>query len=257
MRLLTILTFMSILWSCEKQREQVEKFVFDNKQISTKDIHRYEFYSDGKIKTDNSISYMFISGVAIDSTFSKQYYQYNNKGQIVSISNLRDSTMQIKLYNDLDSLIAEYTINSYGDTTRLAVTDYKKGKVTRRTNRMLSIRLLENFDNLKTEDFTNYDTLLYITDLIYDGDNHIKSLSLDKNENVTEEIQFVYEGDKLVKSTTYTFLGDAKFISQTTNYLTNEMNGTDYITIGTRGDTISLQKTILKDNMEIVIHYFG
>lgn len=257
MRLLIILTLGSILWSCEKQREQVEKFVFDSKQISTRDIHRYEFYADGKIKVDYSVSYVYMGGVPIDSTISREYYQYNNTGKIVSITDLTDSTNRIKLYNELDSLIADYSINSWGDTTLLYLFDYKNGKVIREVNRTLTIKSPENIRDMKLGDFRNYDTLLLRTDLIYEGDVHTKSLAIDERGDVTEEIHFLFEGSKQTKTIIYSFLGDAKYVKETTTFLENGSEEPDLLTIGTQGDTIAFKKTIYQDDQRIVINYMG
>src|SRR5688500_10912317 len=111
MRLLIILTTLTTILGCEKQREQVEKFVFDTKQISTKDIHKYEFYGDGKVKTVYSTNYMYMAAVPFDSMTYVKHYEYNSKGNISNIFYSPDSTRQTKFYNDLDSLIADYTIN--------------------------------------------------------------------------------------------------------------------------------------------------
>jgi hypothetical protein len=162
MRLLISLTILTALLSCEKQKEQIEKFVFDNKQISTKDIHRYTFDENGRIKTVHTTNFMYMAGVPFDSSTYVKQYEYNDKGQITKIFDTLDSTWQTKFYNEFDSLIADYTINNYGDTTRLTEIDYTNGKSHKQINRILTMKLPEDFENLKKEDLRNYDTLLFI-----------------------------------------------------------------------------------------------
>jgi len=219
-----------------------------------KEIHRYEFYSNGKIKSDNAVSYTYMAGIPVDSTITKEYYKYNSMGKIFSITNLTDSTKLIKSYNDLDSLISETKINVYGDTTYLSLTDYENGKVIKKSDRMLFVKLPKNFDNLKKEDLKNYDTLLFKTNFIYDGDLNTKSLSIDKNGKVTEETEYLYEGERQTKAITYSFLGDVKYVKQTTNFSTDDAKDPDYVTIGMQGDTIALKETIFKDDIRIVIN---
>jgi YD repeat-containing protein len=255
MRLLIILIFLTTIFGCEKQKEQVEKFVFDNKQISTKDIYRYEFDGNGRIKTTYSTNFMYMAGVPFDSTTYVKRYEYNDKGQIARIFDTIDSTWQTKFYNELDSLIADYTINNYGDTTRMTTLDYTNGKTHKKVDRMLRMKLLDNFENVKKEDLRNYDTMLFITEFVYDGDQHVKSLSFDKDGTLTEEVNLIYENGQKAKTITYSFLGDSKFISETTVYNDNEEGDFGAVTIGTQGDTTGFQKTIIQERNKIKINY--
>jgi len=66
------LTAVLLFICCEKQKEQIEKFVFDSKQISRRTIHKYDFYRAGKIKTDYSITFYLMAGVQFDSIASKK-----------------------------------------------------------------------------------------------------------------------------------------------------------------------------------------
>lgn len=257
MRLLISLTILTTLLSCEKQREQVEKFVFDNKQISTKDIHRYEFDGNGRIKTVHTTNFMYMAGVPFDSSTYVKQYEYNDKGQIIKIFDTLDSTWQTKFYNEFDSLIADYTINNFGDTTRLTEIDYKNGKNNRKIDRILTMKFPEDFENLKEADLRNFDTLLFITEFIYEGDRHTKSLSIDKNGTVTEEVELIYEDGRKTKTITYSFLGDSKYIKETTIYNDSKTDGMDLLTIGTQGDTIGFQKTIFQDQGKITVNHMG
>lgn len=255
MRLLIILIFISTLWSCEKQREEVEKFVFDNSQISARNIHEYEYYDDGKIKIDHEVSYTYLAGVPIDSVISREYYQYNKKGKIISITDLIDSTRQINVYNELDTLTAEYFINSWGDTIRLRLMIYEGNKLIRTVNRMLSPIFPANLQEMTMEDFRNYDTLFDRTDLIYENDVQTKSLIIDEDGNITEEIHFIMEGAKQTKTLKYSFMGDIKYLKETTIFVENGIEESDHVTIDAKGDTIALQKTIFQDDQKVVFNY--
>jgi YD repeat-containing protein len=254
-QLFIILTIGAVLAGCQNQKEQLEKFVFDNSQISHKTLHNYMFDNSWRIKYDRRISYQYMAGVPLDSTVTETIFQYNDKGLLVSAIDLPDSSRQVKIYNDLDSLIGDYRINHFGDTTNVAVTVYDGNNVVRRINRHLSMRLPESFENIKKEDLRNYDTMLFITDLIYDKDLHVKTLFKDKVGMVSEETEQYYEKDKRTKTITYSFLGDAKYIKETTFYETTKDHEPDFVSVGTQGDTIAIQKTIKKSDGRIVLNY--
>lgn len=243
--------------SCEKQREQVEKFVFDNKQITSRTIHSYEFYPDGKIKVDNSITYYSLAGVPFDSVRRQEHYAYNAVGKLESTFDPTDSTSRHYVYNEIDSLVGDFAINTFGDTSFLATTDYKDNKVVRRIDRMLRANFPDDIKNMKIEDLRKYDTLLFISELIYNGDKLEKTISKDKDGNITGEILEVYEDDKKVKTMTYSFIGDAKFVSEITEYSDSNVDAPDYLTTGPQGDTISYRQTLFQDKTKIVIYYMG
>jgi hypothetical protein len=255
--LLTILTATLLLLGCEKQREQVEKFVFDSKQIASRQIHTYEFYDEGKIKIDNSVTYYYIASIPFDTIVSKDLYTYAIDGKIESITSATDSTKRVMTYNEMDSLVGDFRINQFGDTSFLAINEYRDGKLVKTVNRMLSARFPQNLEDVKKEDFKNYDTLLFIAEMSYNGDKIEKSISKDAKGNVIGESQSIYEDGKHIKTVTYSFLGTTKYISETTNYTYTSGKEPDYVTTNTQGDTISLQKTIFQDDMKIVTNYFG
>ena len=200
---------------------------------------------------------MYIAGVPLDSTTYVQLYEYNDKGKIVKVFDSMDSTWQTKFYNEFDSLIADYTINKYSDTTRMEIINYLNKKSYKKFRRILSMKMPENFENIKKEDLRNYDTLSYMTEFVYEDDLHIKSLSFNKNGAVTEEVELTYENGRITKTITYSFLGDNKYIRETTFYSDNNSDGQDLTTIGIRGDTIGFRKTILQDQAKITIDYIG
>ena len=200
---------------------------------------------------------MYMAGVAFDSTTYVKRYEYNDKGQITKIFDTIDSTRQTKFYNAFDSLIADYTINNYGDTTRMTLMDYTGGKTHKKVDRILTMKLPDNFENLKKEDLRNYDTMLFTTEFVYEGDQHVKSLSFDKDGALNGEVNLIYENGQKTKTITYSFLGDSKYISETTIYNNNDTGDLDAITIGTQGDTIGFRKTITQDQNKIMVNHMG
>lgn len=255
--LLTILTATVLLIGCEKQRKQIDKFVFDSKQITSRQIHTYEFYGDGKIKVDNSVTYYYLASIPFDTVVSKDVYKYTSKGKLESIVSLTDSTKRLLRYNEMDSLIGDFRINQNGDTSFLTVNEYQKGKLIRTIDRMLSARLPRNPEDIKPADFKNYDTTLSVSEMTYKGDQLDKSISKDAKGNVTGEYQSVYENGKRVKEIAYSFIGTTKYISQTTSYTYNNGKVTDYVTTNAQGDTISFQNTVFQDDMRVVTNYFA
>lgn len=255
--LLTILTGTLLLFSCEKQKEQVEKFLFDSKQIASRQIHTYEFYEDGKIKTDNSVNYYYLASVPFDTVVSKDVYKYTSKGKVESIISLTDSTKRVMTYNAMDSLIGDFRINKDGDTTFLLIHEYQYGKLIKTINRMLSARFPARAKDIQLTDFRNYDTLLFVSENIYNGNQLEKSISKDAKGNVTGESQNIYKEGRHVKTITYSFIGNEKYMSETTNYVYGNQKGPDFITTNTHGDTITYQKTVFQDDRRIVTNYFG
>ena len=118
MRMLPGIVILAMVIGCEKQREQVDKFVFDNSQIAYRDVHKYTFCKDDRIKADRRTSYMYMAGVPFDSTIYETIFEYNERGLLISELELPDSNRRVRMYNNLDSLVADYTINEFGDTTR-------------------------------------------------------------------------------------------------------------------------------------------
>jgi YD repeat-containing protein len=251
-RLFIFLAIGTILMACEKQKEQIESFAFDNSQIQYRDVHRYTFSKNGKVQVDRETSFRYVAGLCLDSTITETIFAYNDKGQLISAIDLPDSSKRIKIYNDLDSLISDFRINGFGDTTRLTINLYDGSRLIRTMSRYLDMNLPESFEKPAKKDLRNYDTTVFISDLIYEDDTHIKSLKRDKTGALTEEIELFYEKDKVVKSITYAFLGDAKYIKETTFYSGND-HSPDFVSIDTQGDTIAFIKTFNKDDGRVVL----
>lgn len=253
----TILTATVLLFSCEKQRDQVEKFIFDSKQIASRQIHTYEFNDEGQITVDNSVTYYYMAGIPFDTIVSKDIYEYTSKGKVKSIVNLTDSTKRLMTYNEVDSLMGDFRINQMGDTTLLFINEYQNGKLTSTINRMLNRRLPKNIEDIKLDYFDSYDTILFVSEIFYNGDQIEKSISRDAKGNITGEIQSVYEDGKHVKDISYSFIGSSKYVSETTNYIYENGRESGFTTTNAQGDTTTYLRTEFQDEMRIVITYFG
>jgi hypothetical protein len=250
-----ILIIGTFLTGCEKQNEELEEFAFDDSQIAYRDVHKYTFDENGRIQLDRKTSYQFMAGVAFDSTITETVFRYNEKGQLISAGDSPESTRQVIIYNDLDSLVGDFRINEFGDTTRLISNVYEDNRLVRTINRYLDMKLPENAAKIRKDDQRNYDTVLFVSDLVYENDIHIKSFSRDKAGIVSEEIEHFYEGGKLVRTITYAFLGDAKYIRQTTYYTAKDQSDADFVSIDTQGDTIAFTKTYKNNDGKVVVDY--
>jgi YD repeat-containing protein len=256
MRLLIILIFVFTLVGCVEQLDKIEKFKFDASQIARKEVHSYEFFKDGRIKADNSIAYFYKEGIQIFILDSRLIYHYYDNPKVQIISDLNDSSKSIKVYNELDSLIANYNINSFGDTTFLEKINYENGKEKSRISRIISLRFTDDMDSQIKDKIRTYDTLNYYkTERLYYGEFLKKSFIMDKNNKVTEERHHFYKENEKIKEITYSFLGNARYVSETTYYTPNQTKEPDYLTIGTDGDTLAIQKTIFQSDMKILTHY--
>jgi len=256
-QLISILIGTTLLFSCGKQRESIEKFLFDRRQVTSRTIHNYEFYRDGKIKVDNSITYYSQAGLAFDSVSQQEHFTYNTAGKLESTFDPTDSSKRLYIYNEIDSLVGDFSINQFGDTIFLAISDYKHGKEVRRINRMLGGKILEHMGNIRREDLRKYDTLLYVTEFVYNGDRLEKTISKDKQGNISGEVHTIYKDGKRAKALTYSFLGDEKYLRETTEYSDTDSNEPDYIATNPQGVTVGYRKTVFQDNMKIVAYYMG
>ena len=240
---------------CRDQRQSIEKLVFDNSQIATKEVHNYKFYDDGKIKVDRSVIYIYKAGIQLDSIVSKKIYKYEIEGRVEKITDITDSTMQMKVFDEYDSLVAELTINNLGDTTFLSKSDYKQGRRITSMYRILNTKVPENLGELEEVGLRSYDTIFQRVEFTYSGDHLDKTFVRDMHGNITEEIHHFYEDGVPTREITYSFLGGAKFVSETKIYMDNDSRYQDYVIIGVRGDTTAIQRTFLQEEMEIVISY--
>lgn len=247
MKYLIIILSILFLLSCSKQKEQFEKIVFDARQINSQTLHTYTFYPSGKIKTTQSVQYFYKNGSRIDSLVYEKTFFYNNKGRIIRIE--EDNTNEYYLYNNLDSLIVKYSVNSFGDTSFLDKISYKDGRVNSRLYRRLAIKFEEN---LTTTDLRNYDTIFDEIQYHYLGDSLEVQVFKDLRHEVTAEINTYYSNGKRLKAIHYNFLGDLKYVQNTTIYDLSELENPDYVDVNPSGDTTGFQKTNFKDSVRIV-----
>ncbi|NOS94415.1 MAG: hypothetical protein HOP30_21080 [Cyclobacteriaceae bacterium] len=256
MRILALI-IISVLWllSCERTNKQVDEFQFDNNRIVDKTIHSYEFYPDGKIKMDHSMSYYFMNGELFDSLNWQKFYTYSKAGKLESTIDLTDSSRRLYIYNEVDSLVGDFAINSHGDTSFFSTAEYVNNKLVKRVNRLLRQNFQEGVDHAKMIDERKYDTLLDITEFKYNGDKLEKTISKDEKGNIISEILEVYKDKRKIKSMTYSYLGKTKFVSEITEFADGSGNIPDYTTVGPNGDTISYRKTIFRNKSKVVLYY--
>lgn len=257
MRIRLLLIIIAATFGCKQQQEAVEKFVFDNTQIATLETHNYDFDTNGRIIADHTTTHLFMGNVPFDSSSHTKRFEYNEKGQTARIFDTRDSTWQFKFYNTIDSLIADYTINTYGDTIRMTIIEYSIGKSHMKMDRLLARNLPEDPEDLTKWGSRNYDTIILKTQFIYEGDRHIKSLSLDRHGKVTKETEFVYTAQAFTKAITYDYLGEHKFVKETSYHKEVKINEPDSWTIGALGDTTAFTKTIFQNEKKVIHVYMG
>jgi hypothetical protein len=248
--------YLLLFWSCQREKDAFEKFISDSKQLDSRTVHKYEFYDDGKVKIDHATSYYYTAGLLVDSVFSKQFYQYSKTGKIIAITNLVDSTREIRLYNSLDSLISEFYINQFDDTTHLRTVDYENGNRTKIISRKLFVKIPEEESHaVEALRARNYDTLQSTTVFVYENGNHTKTLSLDRHGIVNEERHHFYEGKQLAKTIIYFFLGSTKYAGQTTMYDTKNSTLGDHTTTDMQGNIVEFQKTSFQDDTTMVAQF--
>lgn len=215
-KVLISLTAIAIFCGCTEKDSQTE-LPIDTKGLFVKEIHEYEFYPDGQIKVDRIIKFNYEKGVLTDSAaFDNKQFFYNSKGQIDRILDLTDSSQRFKLYDNLDSLILDYTIVN-GDTFLVDRFNFKNGKKIKRTRLM--------FAKTKSSQDSGYDTLGSIGEFVYDG------------QILKKEIQKYITGE----------------INEVHYFPTSKTGVYDFILIGPKGDTLIITKTILHDDNHIVV----
>ncbi|MFA6277624.1 MAG: hypothetical protein WC622_12785 [Pedobacter sp.] len=251
MRQIATIPILLLILCCKRQQEQVEKFIFDNSQINTKQTHSYVFYDDGKIKIDKSVIYTYRTGIAIDSmVFTKEYF-YNGKGQVERTTELENGDRELKIYDEQDSLVGDFKITKDNDTTFFEKTVYKDGKKSSVTTRRLVMKLLD-FENQKEEDLRNFDTVLIKKEFQYQNNLIHKTLITDQKGKLKEEIHHFYINGVQNKKDIYSFLQGLKYLKETANYNLENNNKSDYIAVGKDGDTSTVRKTIKQDDVNII-----
>ena len=210
------LTAIAIFYGCTK-KDNLTKLPIDTKGLFVKEIHEYEFYPDGQIKVDRIIKFNYEKGVLTDSSaFDNKQFFYNSKGQIERILDLTNSSQRFKLYDNLDSLILDYTLVE-GDTFLVDRFNFKNGKKIERKSLM--------FAKTKSTQGFDYDTL-----------------------GSTGE--FFYEGQILKKQIEKYITGEVNEIHYIPTLKTGVYN---FILIAPKGDTLMITRTIIRGDSQIVI----
>lgn len=238
-------------FGCRREKEQIEKFIYDKSQLNTRQIHRYEFDSEGKIKIDISIIYTYMGGLPVDSIVSREEYSYNKNGKLYSIFDAANNSKQINLYNDKDSLIARYRIND-GDTTFLEQFNYIDNKKQSIITRFLELKMPESLKDFKDKDF---DTLYSKKDFVYKNGQIIKSIEKNKKEKILKETEYIYSGNKLQKEITYAFLDNLKYIFGTKYYALNNQSKYDFVQVDKKGDTTFTRSTFLQEDGKAISEF--
>jgi hypothetical protein len=252
MKYLIVVLPIFLLLNCSKQKEQLQNLNSDSKQINSQTIYQYTFNSSGKIERKKSITYLYFKGVLSDSLISEAKFFYNSKGLIIRIE--EEEEKQYRLYNDIDSLVAQYSINSHGDTVDSQKYSYVRGKIKCYISRYLFPRLNE-VDITKT-DLGNYDTAYNRFDYEYPSDTLEISFNRDIKNELIGELHVIYRKGKKAKATQYNFLGTQRYINTITYYDdSSDLKNPDFIVLNPSGGKTGLQKTVLKDSVRVVATY--
>jgi hypothetical protein len=215
---ISILTVISILFGCSNHSGETEDFTFNEKYLYSRTVHNYEFHPDGKIKSDFTTNYYYEDGVPTDTSMVEQdQFFYNSKGNVERILNFANSSEQFKIYNNLDSLVADYTIIK-GDTFLVNKFNFQNEKKVKRTSLMFLRR--------KSPHDLSYDTVGSISELVYTG------------EILDKEIRKYTSGE----------------VTQVHYYPTCKKDLYDFVVIGAKGDTSTITKNIFQENRRIVTY---
>lgn len=221
-QLIIFLATILLLCGCAKQDKEVDDFSYDENYLYRRIIYNYEFYSDGKIKSDHAIQFLYEGGVLADTLGEREnQFVYNSKGNIERIFSLTDSSEQFKIYDNLDSLVADYTIVKRGierDTFLINKFHFENGKKVRSTSLM--------FSQKKSSRDLDYDTLGSKSELVYDGEILSKAI-VNYLSGETNEIYYLPTPKKDIY---------------------------DEIWIGAKHDTARITRTVFKGNMRIVTY---
>lgn len=217
---ISILTVISILFGCSNRSRETEDFSYDEKYLYSRTIHNYEFHPNGKIKSDFTTNYRYEDGVPTDtSTVEQDQFFYNPKGNVERILNLANSAEQFKIYDNLDSLVADFTIIK-GDTFQIDKFNFQNGKKVKRTSLMFLRR--------KSPQDRSYDTLGSVSELVYKG------------EFLDKEIRTYISGE----------------VMQVHYYPTRMKDLYDFVVIGVKGDTSTITKNIFQEDRRIVTYEY-
>jgi len=249
MRKIATVLILLVVIGCKRQKEQVENFIFDISQINTKQLHKYAFYDDGKIKIDKTVIYSYIAGTAVDSLVSTNEYSYNEKGLIEKIAGVENGDRKLKFYNYQDSLVVDLEVNKNNDTTFLEKTAYNSGLKSSIIRRVLLLKL-PDFENPKEDDLRSFDTLFSKRKFVYQGKLLSKTYITDQKGKL--EIHHFYKNGIESKRETYSFIRGIRFLKETAHYDLENNRNSDYTAISNEGDTLTSKKSIKQHDLHII-----
>lgn len=240
-----IFILLCLLWFSQCKQKPFESNTTDN-SFTEGEIIDYQYDASGRLVQEHRESY-FLMGNRPDSLKIYTTYLYDEKGRKVKSKELDESNQDLSttlfLYNQRDSLLAEYTIDALGDTTRLVENSYNEdGKLHLVIHRQL---LNKQSEDAILNGQRSFDTLFTWTENFYEVGLLIKSTDRDSKNTLISEREYEYNGQQLVKLKVYEFPGSQKQLTLTNTYFPKDLVSTfERVTVNMLGDTIGVKQVV-------------
>lgn len=215
-------------------------------------VINYYYDGSGKLLKESSMSFLMVGNKPDSLSFVTTYF-YDANGRKIKVEENDGSNKLLSTtlfdYDLRDSLLAEYTIDIYGDTTQLVENIYgENGSLHLQKHRLL-LNSQSGEDILSGK--RNYDTLFTLTENFYQAGLLTKSIDRNiKNALVTER-EFEYDGQILTKMRVYEFPGSKKQLLITNIYLDDNASKLEKVTVNILGDTVGVKQVEKNSNGEM------
>ena len=268
--MLRVTTIVILISGCAYVQEEVAQALIENMDFQYIDKYDYEYTQRGDIKYRKLMSYKYANTTLIDSTFVITKYEYDTMGRLVEETNkiqasgtgdnkdilifltyLSYPPKILYRYNDMDSVIANYELNQFGDTIKRVEKEYVDEKVVTEFTR--------HIDFLPNESSKiSMDTTYLYKEFVYEDSKLKRIIENDKSGYVTSVEDFIYQDTLLIKKVKYDSLFDQAVINEITEYdYANDPENPD-VTIKKPEPLdfiISLKKSIRLNGQKVVIHF--
>jgi hypothetical protein len=238
-----VLSVFCLFIGCKKA---VSNVVADAGEVTYLTDYSYEYDSSGKIVSQKEATYAVMFGRIVDTIFTtKRVFEYNSVGllerETAYDNNDEKPEIHVFLYNRSDSLIADISISSEGDTTRYIKYDYFPDGRKIIFSKDVFASLPPDPDFLVLSEFVEMkkDTLIFTSKYVYENGRCKNVFLCGRNGNPESITEYEYKGDRLFKAIRYTFENEVKIFDLATFYdYSKSLSNPDYFSLNADNDTI-------------------
>ncbi|MBB6613187.1 hypothetical protein H7F15_19285 [Pontibacter sp. Tf4] len=236
--------FLLCVFLLSQCKQKASESKLNDSNFTEGEVIHYQYDESGRLVKERKVSYLLVGNKPDSLSFVTTYF-YDKKGRKIKVEDHDGSDELLSTtffnYDSRDSLLAEYIVDTHGDTTTLVENAYGE-------NGNLHLNKHRQLLNTQSEDDllngkSNYDTLFTLTENFYQSGLLIRSTDRDVNNALVVESEYKYDGQKLVKMEVYEFQ-DSKKQLRIANFYPNidKASGLERITVNILGDTIGVRR---------------